>query len=119
MSSSISNFIIGSSATAALLLTFALPGPAQAQRGPAARLNRVQHQQVREIREGVKSGELNRQQAARLMKREKTIRATEAQARDKGSLTGAQVNQLRRETEVQNAAIDRAEDGHNATPPTH
>jgi hypothetical protein len=119
---SISRFITGFSVMAAFTLALALPGSALAQRGPAARLGSVQHQQQMQIRQGVQSGKLNKKEAARLEKGEKTIQATEQQDKAKGPLTGAEANQLKQETQRENAAIKHAEGGstdRNATPPSH
>ena len=105
---------------AAFTLALALPGPALAQRGPAARLGSVQRQQQMQIRQGIQSGKLNKTEATKLEKGEKTIQATEQQDKAKGPLTGAEANQLKQETERENAAIKHAEgSGTNATPPSH
>jgi hypothetical protein len=103
------------------MLALALPGPALAQRGTGARLGTVQRRQQTEIRQGVQSGRLDRQQAVQLEKHEKAIRTTEAQDKAKGPMTGAEATQLRQETQRENAAIKHDEDsnGHNAVPPNH
>jgi hypothetical protein len=102
-------------------MALALPGPALAQRGAGARLGSIQQRQQTEIRQGVQSGKLDKQQAARLEKDEKAIRGTEAQDKVKGPMTGAEAAQLKHETQRENAAIKQAEDGnnHNAVPPNH
>jgi hypothetical protein len=121
VTSSISRFFTGSSIAAALILALALPGSALAQRGAGARLGSIQQRQQTEIRQGVQSGKLDKQQAARLEKGEKAIRATEAQDKAKGPMTGAEATQLKHETQRENTAIKHAEDGndHNAIPPNH
>jgi hypothetical protein len=105
---------------AAFTLALALPGPALAQRGQAARLGAVQHQQQMQIRQGVQSGKLNKKEAARLEKGEKAIQATERQDKAKGPLTGAEASQLKQEMQRENAAIKHAEGGSSdryAAPP--
>ena len=117
MTSSISRFIIGSSATAVLAFTLALPGPALAQRGPM-RLGSMQHNQQMAVRQGVKSGAINKQEANKLAKGEKTIRETEQRDKANGP-TGAEAVQLKRDMQRENTAIKQDVGDHNAKPPSH
>lgn len=67
---------------AALAASVLLPATAQAQRrGP---INRHQHHQQTRIRQGVRSGELTRREAARLQAEQARIRVHEAYARRSG-----------------------------------
>ena len=73
-----------------------------------------------QIRQGMQSGKLNKNEAAKLEKGEKTIQATERQDKSKGPLTAAEGKQLKQEVRRENAAIKHAEGGGtNATPPSH
>jgi len=118
MKSSIIRFVVGSSVAGALAIFLTVPAPAAANHhGAPARMNQVHKQQQAQIHQGVKNGELNQQQAQHLAKGEKNIQATVAKDRANGPLTGAEATQIKNETQHENAAIKRAEDG-KTSPPT-
>ncbi|HEY6274355.1 MAG TPA: hypothetical protein VIX19_20405 [Terriglobales bacterium] len=117
MKSSISKFIVGSSVAATLALLLTVPAPARAKQGAPARMNQVQRQQQAQIHQGIKNGQLNKQQAAHLVKGEKDVKATIAKDKANGPLTGAEAAQIKNETQHENAGIKTAEDG-KTSPPT-
>jgi hypothetical protein len=65
--------------------------------GTAATINGREHNQQIRIRQGVKSGELTRQETKRLEAEEARIRANEARARRDGTLTPAERERLQKE----------------------
>jgi len=65
--------------------------------GTAATIDGREHNQRARIRQGVKSGELNRRETKRLEAEQARIRASEARARRDGKLTPAERERLQRE----------------------
>ena len=118
MKRSIARFIMGSSVAAVLVLSTALPAPAQGRHRAVAQMGKVQHQQQAQIRKGMKNGTISKQQGADLVKGERSIQATIAQDKAKGPLTGAEARQIGKETKTENNAIKSAESGGTTTPPT-
>jgi hypothetical protein len=83
----IGKFVTVSAVTGALLVSCLVPGTASAQRN---RMNTIQHRQLNQIHQGVKNGDLTKQQATKLAKQERDINALKTQASDKADATPAQ-----------------------------
>jgi hypothetical protein len=116
--SSISKFILGSSVVATLALLLTVPAPARAnQHGAPAHMNQVHKQQQAQIRQGMKNGQLNKQQATVDVKGEKDLQSTIKKDRANGPLTGAEATQIRNQTQQENKAIKDTE-GSKTSPPT-
>ena len=69
---------------------------ASAQNTNTPRVDRREHNQQRRIRQGVRSGELNRREARRLRRQERVTRAQEAAARADGTVTKRERRHLNR-----------------------
>ena len=87
-------------ATAALLVA----GPILAG---TPRLDQREHHQAQRIREGVRSGELTRPEARRLMHGEARLHRNEARAKSDGVVTAAERARLQHEANLESQRIYR------------
>ncbi len=94
--------------TTLLIAAFALPAFAQAPASTATpALDKRQANQEKRISEGVKSGQLNQREAARLEKREAKLEADKQAAKADGKVTPAERRKLNREADRDSRAIHR------------
>ena len=70
-------------------------------------LDQREHNQAQRIRQGVKSGELTRPEAARLIKGQAQLRRREAAAKADGDITARERARLRHSSNVQSRRIYR------------
>jgi hypothetical protein len=110
MTTKIAKLCMGSSLAAALVIFLGAPAPAAAQRG---RLNpqQVERIQRNQIRQGLKSGQLTKGEAARLAEHEKAINTVKAQDLSKGPMTPQERQQLKNDLSNQEKAIKNVEAG--------
>lgn len=87
-------------ATAALIVT----GPIFAE---TPRLDHREHHQAQRIRQGVRSGELTRPEARRVVRGEARLHRNEARAKSDGVVTAAERARLQHEANVESRRIYR------------
>jgi hypothetical protein len=99
-------------AGSALIAALAIPGMAQSQvqTTPGEKTPRItarQREQQRRIRQGTRSGQLTRAEAARLEARERKLQADKLKAKSDGKVTVAERRKLKREENRDSRAIYR------------
>ena len=90
---------------AALVAVFALPGMALAQSTP--RIDKRQENQDKRIEQGVKSGELNKKEAARLEKGQARVQKMEDKAAADGKITKKEKVKIEHAQDVQSKHVAR------------
>src|SRR5437868_5517819 len=100
-------------------LLLAMVGEGFAATSPQTRtptVNRRQNRQRRRIRQGVKSGQLTRGEAARLRREQRRIAAQKRSARRNGNVSAAERARLRRSENRANRRIYRAKHNNRRRP---
>lgn len=111
------------SLAAALAFSLSLPSPANAQsrggRAMGQRLQSAQHQEVNQIRQGVRNGSLTKAQAKNLKNHMGQMQSAIAADRASGKVTPQDLRQIKNGTKKEEKAIKGAEDSNKGTmPPT-
>ena len=92
---------------ATVAATFALPGLALAQTTSTPRIDQRQANQDKRIEQGVKSGELNKKEAARLEKGQARIQKMENKAMADGKMTKQEKARVEHAQDVESRKIAR------------
>lgn len=92
---------------AVVIAAFALPGFASAQTASTPRVDKRQERQDKRIEQGVKSGELNKKEAARLEKGQARVQKMEDKAMADGKMTKKEKVRIEHKQDQQSRKIAR------------
>ena len=93
------------------------PGPAPAkQHQRKARVDKRENRQDKRIKQGVKSGEVTRGEAARLRKQQANIKRTERRAKADGKVTKKEARKIERKQDRADKSIRKAKHNDNKRP---
>ena len=92
---------------AVVIAAFALPGFALAQTTSTPRIDKRQEKQDQRIEQGVKSGELNKKEAARLEKGQERVQKMEDKAVADGKVTKKEKARIEHAQDVESKRIAR------------
>ena len=96
-----------STIAAIVIAAFALPGFALAQTTSTPRVDKRQENQDKRIEQGVKSGELNKKEAARLEKGQARVQKMEDKAAADGKITKKEKVKIEHAQDVQSKHVAR------------
>ena len=92
---------------AVVIAAFALPGLSLAQTASTPRIDKRQERQDKRIEQGVKSGELNKKEAARLEKGQARVQKMEDKAMTDGKVTRKEKARIEHAQDVESKRIAR------------
>ena len=92
---------------AVVIVAFALPGLALAQTTSTPRIDKRQENQEKRIEQGVKSGALNKKEAARLEKGQDRVQKMEDKAMTDGKVTRKEKARIEHAQDVESKRIAR------------
>ena len=92
---------------AVVIAAFALPGLSLAQTATTSRADKRQERQDKRIEQGVKSGELNKKEAARLEKGQARVQKMEDKAMADGKMTKKERARIEHKQDQQSRKIAR------------